>query len=179
MCFSSETSFRAVQETGFKYKKNQQQLIFFFILKLNLGDNCQSDSSPHQALFSQIRICNEKNPRTYSRKRCTNCFCCYILVSVCCQTKHASFSLLTDWLIWLSLAILLLNLLWSTVSWVSSISIFAATSRVTILVLETRNSMTNFWLIIRNDLSFLLFADAVLQIIPKALSICYPSQPES
>lgn len=58
---------------------------------------------------------------------------------------------------------LLLNLLWSAVSWLSSINIFAAMSRVTILVLETRNSMTNFWLIILNDLSFLLFADAVLQ----------------
>lgn len=55
---------------------------------------------------------------------------------------------------------LLLNLLWSGVSWLSSISILAATSRVTILVLETRNSMTNFWLIILRDLSFLLFADA-------------------
>lgn len=162
-------------------KKNQQeeQHIFFFILKLNLGDNCQSDSSRHQALFSQIGICNEKNPRTYSRKRCTNCFCYYIIVSVWCQPKHAPLSLPTDQMICPSLAILLLNLLWSTVSWVSSISIFAAMSRVTILVLETRNSMTNFWLIILNDLSFLLFADAVLQIIPKLLSICHPSQPEN
>lgn len=56
--------------------------------------------------------------------------------------------------------LLLLNLLWSGVSWLSSMRILAATSRVTILVLETRNSITNFWLIILRDLSFRLLADA-------------------
>lgn len=51
---------------------------------------------------------------------------------------------------------LLLYLLWLDESWLSSMRIFAAASRVTVWVLDTRNSMTNFWLMMRKDLSFLL-----------------------
>lgn len=51
---------------------------------------------------------------------------------------------------------LLLYLLWLDESWLSSMRIFAAASRVTVCVLDTRKSMTNFWLMMRRDLSFLL-----------------------
>lgn len=54
----------------------------------------------------------------------------------------------------------LLSLLWSAVSWLPSVSTLAAAPRVTILGLEARSSMTNFWLMVLRDLSFLLLADA-------------------
>ena len=47
-------------------------------------------------------------------------------------------------------------LLWLDESWLSSMRILAAASSVTVWVLDTRNSMTNFWLMMRRDLSFLL-----------------------
>lgn len=50
---------------------------------------------------------------------------------------------------------LLLYLLWLESSWPSSISILAAVSSVTVRVFDTRNNMTNFWLMMRSDLSFL------------------------
>ena len=55
----------------------------------------------------------------------------------------------------------LLNLFlsWST-HWSSPIRILAATSKLTTRGLDTRKSMTNFWLITLRDLSFLLFTEA-------------------
>lgn len=57
--------------------------------------------------------------------------------------------------------VLLLYLLWLDSSWPSSIKILAAVSSVTVCVLDTRNSMTNFWLMMRSDLSFRLLEAAI------------------
>lgn len=59
-----------------------------------------------------------------------------------------------------SFLFLLLYLLWLDESWLSSMRIFAAASRVTVCVLDTRKSMTNFWLITLRDLSFRLLTEA-------------------
>lgn len=58
--------------------------------------------------------------------------------------------------LWFCPGHLLLYLLWLEESWLSSIRTFAAASKVTVWVLDTRKSMTNFWLMMRRDLSFLL-----------------------
>lgn len=57
---------------------------------------------------------------------------------------------------------LLLNLLLSRSStWSSPIKILAAISRLTIWGVDTKNSITNFWLITLKDLSLRLFTEAL------------------
>lgn len=73
---------------------------------------------------------------------------------------------------WKQHSLLNLFLSWST-TWSSPMRILAAISRLTTGGLDTRNNMTNFWLITLRDLSLRLFAEAADKKQGQCVSVKY------